>query len=74
MSGLQALGQEPRPSLLPGTETVLPLGRVPGADEYGGIYALLGSTESGPMTGSIVRADSGLAMRGIATPTDGADL
>jgi NAD(P)-dependent dehydrogenase (short-subunit alcohol dehydrogenase family) len=73
MSGLQTLGQEPRPSLLPGTENVLPLGRVPDADEYGGIYALLGSEESRPMTGSIVRADSGLAVRGIAAPAGGGD-
>lgn len=74
MSGLQALDQAPRPSLLPGTENVLPLGRVPNADEYGAIYALLGSNQSGPMTGAIVRADSGLAVRGIAAPAGGGDL
>ncbi|MGD9764165.1 MAG: SDR family oxidoreductase [Candidatus Binatia bacterium] len=74
MSGLQALGQQPRPSLLPGTENVLPLGRVPTADEYGPIFALLGSNDSGPMTGAIVRVDSGLAIRGIAAPAGGGDL
>jgi NAD(P)-dependent dehydrogenase (short-subunit alcohol dehydrogenase family) len=74
MSGLATLDQPPRPSLLPGTEDILPLGRVPDPDEYGALYALLGSTESGPMTGSIVHADSGLAIRGIARPAGGTDL
>ncbi len=74
MSGLVSLAQEARPSLLPGTEQVLPLGRVPEPDEYGALYALLGSVESGPMTGTIVRADSGLAIRGIARPAGGSDL
>ena len=74
MSGLASLDQGPRPSLLPGTEQVLPLGRVPEPDEYGAVYALLGSVESGAMTGTIVRVDSGLAIRGIAQPAGGTDL
>src|SRR5581483_536490 len=74
MSGIAALDQPARPSLLPGTESVLPLGRVPDPDEYGAVYALLGSHESAATTGSIVRVDSGLAIRGIARPAGGDDL
>jgi len=74
MAGISALGQEPRSSLLPGTDQVLPLGAVPDPSAYGAIYALLGSKESSVMTGSIVTADSGLLIRGLAAPAAGGDL
>jgi NAD(P)-dependent dehydrogenase (short-subunit alcohol dehydrogenase family) len=74
MAGLDALGQPPRPSLLPGTEDALPLGVVPDPAVYGVLYALLGSKESSVMTGSIVNADSGLLVRGLAAPAGGLDL
>jgi len=74
MAGLDALEQPPKPSLLPGTEEVLPLGAVPDPAEYGALYALLGSRESSVMTGSIVNADSGLLVRGLAAPAGGRDL
>ena len=74
MSGLGALGQTPKPSLLPGTEQALPLGVVPDPAAYGAVYALLGSKESSVMTGSVVNADSGLLVRGLAAPAGGGDL
>jgi NAD(P)-dependent dehydrogenase (short-subunit alcohol dehydrogenase family) len=68
MSGLAALRQQPRLSLLPGSEAALPLGKVPETDDYGSVYALLGSrTESAAITGSVIVVDSGLLVRGIAT-------
>jgi NAD(P)-dependent dehydrogenase (short-subunit alcohol dehydrogenase family) len=75
MAGLESLAQQPKLSLLPGSENALPLLQVPDNAEYGGIYALLGSaTESSVMTGTVVIADSGLLARGTASPNGGADL
>jgi NAD(P)-dependent dehydrogenase (short-subunit alcohol dehydrogenase family) len=75
MSGLEALGQIPQDSILPGTEKQLPLEAMPATDAYGAIYALLGSaTESSAMTGSMVLADSGLLVRGLAARNRGGDL
>jgi len=75
MSGLDALGQSPQNSLLPGTEKQLPLETMPATDDYGAIYALLGSaTDSAAMTGSMVLADSGLLIRGLSAPNRGGDL
>lgn len=73
MSGLASLGQGPKLSLLPGTEALLPLGRVPEADEYGAVYALLGSaSESSAMTGEVVVVDSGVLVRGLCRTVRGA--
>jgi NAD(P)-dependent dehydrogenase (short-subunit alcohol dehydrogenase family) len=75
MSGLDALGQTAQNSILPGTEKQLPLETMPDTADYGAIYALLGSaTESAAMTGSMVLADSGLLVRGLAAPNRGGDL
>jgi NAD(P)-dependent dehydrogenase (short-subunit alcohol dehydrogenase family) len=75
MSGLEALGQTPQDSILPGTEKQLPLEAMPATEAYGAIYALLGSAnESSVMTGSMVLADSGLLVRGLAAPNRGGDL
>ena len=75
MSGLGTLAQESRLSLLPGSESALPLQAVPETDAYGGIYALLGSAqETAAMTGSTIIADSGLLARGLAQPAGGLDL
>jgi NAD(P)-dependent dehydrogenase (short-subunit alcohol dehydrogenase family) len=75
MHGLSALSQAPKNSLLPGTESILPLETMPDPADYGALYALLGSaTHSAAMTGSMVVADSGLLVRGIAAPNAGHDL
>jgi NAD(P)-dependent dehydrogenase (short-subunit alcohol dehydrogenase family) len=75
MSGLGALGQSPKSSLLPGTEKQLPLETMPDTHDYGAIYALLGSArDSAAMTGSMVVVDSGLLVRGLAAPNRGGDL
>jgi NAD(P)-dependent dehydrogenase (short-subunit alcohol dehydrogenase family) len=75
MSGLDALSQVPRDSLLPGSEKALPLGIVPQPADYSGIYALLASrAETVAMTGSTIIADSGLLIRGIAQINGGASL
>jgi cis-2,3-dihydrobiphenyl-2,3-diol dehydrogenase len=75
MHGLSALGQAPKNSLLPGTESILPLETMPDPADYGAVYALLGSAkESAAMTGSMVLVDSGLLARGIGSPNGGRDL
>jgi NAD(P)-dependent dehydrogenase (short-subunit alcohol dehydrogenase family) len=75
MFGLNALGQTVRTSILQGTEKQLPLETMPDTADYGAIYALLGSRhESAAMTGSMVLADSGLLVRGLAAPNRGQDL
>jgi NAD(P)-dependent dehydrogenase (short-subunit alcohol dehydrogenase family) len=75
MAGLGTLGQIPRDSLLPGTHEQLPLEAIPATEAYGAIYALLGSaSDSSVMTGSMVVADSGLLVRGLAAPNRGGDL
>ena len=72
MSGLSALGQEPREALQPGVEDALPLGVLPSNDDYGGVYALLGSaTDSAAMTGTVVVVDSGLLVHGLTAPNGG---
>jgi NAD(P)-dependent dehydrogenase (short-subunit alcohol dehydrogenase family) len=75
MSGLRALDQGQRPAVLPGTEDALPLGVLPDVADYGALYALLGSaTDSATVTGSVMVADSGLLVRGLASPNAGQDL
>ncbi|MHA6797052.1 SDR family NAD(P)-dependent oxidoreductase [Pseudonocardia bannensis] len=74
MSGLRSLDQEPRDALQPGTEDALPLQTLPHTDDYGAVYALLGSAESAVITGTVVVADSGLLVRGLAGPNLGGDL
>ena len=73
LAGITALGQAPRDSVLPGSAGALPLGAVPDADAYGGLYTMLASPDAAAMTGSIITADSGLAVRGIASPNGSAD-
>lgn len=68
LRGLNALGQQAADSVLDGTREALPLQEVPDVDAYSGIYTLLASDEAGAMTGSMVSADSGLSVRGIARP------
>lgn len=74
MSGLRSLDQEPRDALQPGTEDALPLQVLPHTDDYAGVYALLGSRESAVITGTVVVADSGLLVRGLAASNLGGDL
>lgn len=69
MQGLGTLGQAETDSVLDGTRYVLPLQEVPTVEGYTGIFTLLASTEqSGLMTGSVITADSGLSIRGLAKP------
>jgi len=69
LKGLNALGQQPRDSVLQGTDRAIPLQAIPDADAYGGLYALLASREdAGHITGSVFNADSGLAIRGMSSP------
>lgn len=75
MSGLRSLDQQPKDSVLPGTEKMLPLQELPAVEDYAGIYLLLGSrTESAAMTGTVVVADSGLLVHGLDSPNAGGDL
>lgn len=68
LRGLNALDQEAMDSVLDGTRNVLPLQEVADVDAYCGLFTLLASDESRVMTGTMVDADSGLAIRGIARP------
>jgi NAD(P)-dependent dehydrogenase (short-subunit alcohol dehydrogenase family) len=68
LRGLGALGQQPADSVLDGTREALPLQEVPDTDAYSGIFTLLASDESAAMTGTLVTADSGLGIRGLAKP------
>jgi len=69
LGGIRALGQQPAESVLDGTDQVLPLRRVPSTDAYAGLFTLLADpADSGHMTGSMLTADSGLAIRGLARP------
>jgi NAD(P)-dependent dehydrogenase (short-subunit alcohol dehydrogenase family) len=68
LSGTAALGQGCSDSVLDGTREALPLQAVPEPEDYAGVFTLLASADSGPMTGTMVTADSGLGIRGIARP------
>ncbi|CAM5276466.1 3-phenylpropionate-dihydrodiol/cinnamic acid-dihydrodiol dehydrogenase [Alcaligenes] [Alcaligenes phenolicus] len=66
LKGVTALGQSPKDSILDGAQDIIPLQSVPDADAYGGMYAMLASErESSHITGSMLIADSGLAIRGF---------
>lgn len=65
LKGIGALGQESMFAVFPGTESKLPLGRVPEAADFAGLYAFLASDDAAHITGSFFTADSGLAVRGI---------
>ena len=68
LRGVTALGQEPADSVLDGTRDALPLQEIPDTDAYSGVFTLLASDEAAAMTGTLVTADSGLGIRGIARP------
>jgi len=66
LKGVGSLGQEEKFAVFPGTEKLLPLGKVPASADFGGIYAFLASEDAQHITGSMYAVDSGLAIRGIA--------
>jgi NAD(P)-dependent dehydrogenase (short-subunit alcohol dehydrogenase family) len=69
LRGTSALGQSMSDSVLDGTKEALPLQEVPSVEEFGGVFTLLASrADSAPMTGTMITADSGLGIRGIARP------
>ncbi|GGQ25388.1 hypothetical protein BKA00_002481 [Actinomadura coerulea] len=69
LRGTATLGQTATDSVLDGTKEALPLQEIPGIDAYSGIFTLLASrSDSAVMTGTMVTADSGLGIRGIARP------
>ncbi|MFV2173742.1 SDR family NAD(P)-dependent oxidoreductase [Actinomadura sp. LOL_016] len=69
LRGIDVLGQDRSDSVLEGTAAVLPLQEVPSTDSYGGLYTLLANpADSGHLTGTMIAADSGLSVRGLARP------
>jgi NAD(P)-dependent dehydrogenase (short-subunit alcohol dehydrogenase family) len=69
LKGVEALGQQAGDSVLEGTHSALPLQEIPSTDSYGGVFTLLASaSESRAMTGTVITADSGLGIRGVARP------
>ncbi|MGW5383448.1 SDR family NAD(P)-dependent oxidoreductase [Nocardia sp. NPDC003963] len=69
LRGTAALGQSAADSILDGTREKLPLQEIPSTDAYNSIFTLLASrTDAVAMTGSMVTADSGLSVRGVARP------
>ncbi|MGH9039404.1 MAG: 3-(cis-5,6-dihydroxycyclohexa-1,3-dien-1-yl)propanoate dehydrogenase [Acidimicrobiia bacterium] len=56
-------------------KAVTPLGFLPTADDYAGLYVLLASREnSKTVTGSVLRADGGIGVRGLTAVAGGTDL
>ena len=56
-------------------KAVTPLGFLPAAEDYAGMYVLLASREnSRTVTGSILRGDGGIGVRGLMQPRGGDDL
>ena len=68
LRGTAALGQSAADSVLDGTRENLPLQLVPEPEDYTGVFTLLASSGAAAMTGTMVTADSGLGIRGIARP------
>lgn len=69
LRGIDALGQDRSDSVLDGTAAALPLQEVPSTESYGGLYTLLANpADSGHLTGTVINADSGLSIRGLAAP------
>jgi NAD(P)-dependent dehydrogenase (short-subunit alcohol dehydrogenase family) len=68
LRGTTALGQGAADSVLDGTREKLPLQQVPEPEDYTGLFTLLASSGAVAMTGTMVTADSGLGIRGIARP------
>lgn len=69
LGGTAALGQRTADAVLEGTQDALPLQEVPEVDAYAGVFTLLASrTDGAALTGTMVAADSGLAIRGISRP------
>jgi NAD(P)-dependent dehydrogenase (short-subunit alcohol dehydrogenase family) len=54
---------------------LVPIGRVPTADEYAAAYVFFASrTESTPATGAVLNFDGGIGIRGFASPAGGTNL
>ncbi|WP_428911964.1 SDR family NAD(P)-dependent oxidoreductase [Niallia sp. Krafla_26] len=70
MGSPNALGVE-APSIISGVEESLPLPFIPQPEEYADIYVLLASESSRVMTGTIIQADSGISIRGLARTSGG---
>lgn len=69
LRGTESLGQEMANSVLDGTESMLPTQEIAPVSAYDGLFTMLASrTDSAAMTGTMVTADSGLSIRGIAKP------
>ena len=67
LGGVGAFGQGEQDAGLPGVAEMLPLCERPSTDSYAGLFALLASRDAAHMTGTVITADSGLSVRGIAT-------
>ena len=77
--------RRPRPPAEPGDEQVqkgptperphVRVERIRAAEDYAGLYVLLASREnSRTVTGSILRGDGGIGVRGLTQPRGGDDL
>lgn len=75
MIGLESLSQSPVDAVLPGSESVIPMGRIPETHDYAGTFRYLASREcASVVTGECVFADSGFSIRGIGQPSAGSKL
>jgi NAD(P)-dependent dehydrogenase (short-subunit alcohol dehydrogenase family) len=75
MVGLRSLSQDPTDAVLPGSEDVIPMGRIPEPEDYTGTFRYLASPQAaGVVTGECIFADSGFGIRGIGTPAGGRHL
>ncbi|MFD0883454.1 SDR family NAD(P)-dependent oxidoreductase [Streptosporangium algeriense] len=74
LRGVESLGQQPKDSLMDGTAEALPLKRVPECEDFAPIFTMLASGDANLITGFVVEADSGLAIRGVARVAGGEHL
>ncbi|MEV7005035.1 SDR family oxidoreductase [Streptosporangium sp. NPDC051022] len=74
LRGVESIGQRPKDSLMEGTAEALPLKRVPECEDFAPVFTMLASQDANLITGFVVEADSGLAIRGVARVAGGDHL
>jgi NAD(P)-dependent dehydrogenase (short-subunit alcohol dehydrogenase family) len=79
LAGPAALGMDQRAisslGLAKAAPDFIPLGRIPGADEYAAAYVFFAArSESAPATGSILNFDGGFGVRGLGRLSGGRKL
>ncbi|MED1792798.1 SDR family oxidoreductase [Brevibacillus nitrificans] len=61
------------PSIISGVEQSLPLPFIPAPEDYADLYVMLASAGAKTMTGTIIQADNGISIRGLAKTSGGSE-